>query len=55
MSRQHNSSYCHVFFDDICRAHRLTVAEAPEQLEPGTPAFQLMRDCLGILSWEIEW
>jgi RES domain len=54
MSRQHNSSYCYVFFDDVCRAHRLAVVEPAEPLEPGAPAFRLLSDCLGILSWEIE-
>ena len=55
MSRQHNSSYCYVFFDDICRAHSVTVVEAGEALEPGTDAFRLLEECVSALGWEIEW
>jgi hypothetical protein len=32
----------------------LAVVEPAEPLEPGAPAFRLLSDCLGILSWEIE-
>jgi len=52
---KHNSSYCYVFFDDICRAHRVTVEEAAEVLEPGTDAFRLLGKCVSALNWEIEW
>jgi hypothetical protein len=55
MSRQHNSSYCYVFFDDIGRTHRITVAEVGEALEPGTDAFRLLEECVSALGWEIEW
>ena len=54
MSRQHNSSYCYVFFQDSCRDNELTVADAAEPLEPGTRAFHMLEECLRTLSWEIE-
>jgi RES domain len=43
MSRQHNSSYCYVFFDDACRDFKLTITEAAEPLEGGTHAFRLLQ------------
>ncbi len=54
MSRQHNSSYCYVFFDDACHDFKLTIAEAAEPLEAGTDAFRLLQECLSVLAWEIE-
>lgn len=54
MSRQHNSSYCYVLFDDACHGFELTIAEAGEPLEPGTDAFRLLQECLSVLAWEIE-
>jgi len=54
MSRQHNSSYCYVFFDDACRDFKLTITEAAEPLEAGTHAFRLLQECLSVLAWEIE-
>lgn len=54
MSRQHNSSYCYVLFGDAFRGNNLNVTVPSEQLEPGTDAFRLLRDCVDALSWEIE-
>jgi hypothetical protein len=55
MSRQHNSSYCYVFFEDTCGGLELKVTEAAESLEPGTPAFQLLAHCVEALNWEVQW
>jgi hypothetical protein len=54
MSRQHNSSYCHVFFDDVCKGFELAIAEVAEALETGTYAFHLLQEYLSVLGWEIE-
>jgi len=55
MSRQHNSSFCYVFFEDACRSgHELRPTDVAEPLQPGTHAFQLLEECLRTLSWEIE-
>ena len=54
MSRQHNSSYCHVLFDDVCKGFGLVIAEVAEALETGTYAFHLLQEYLGVLGWEIE-
>jgi hypothetical protein len=54
MSRQHNSSFCYVLFEDICKGCELKVTEPAEPLEPGTHAFHLLEECLRALSWEIE-
>jgi hypothetical protein len=54
MSRQHNSSYCYVFFQDRCGEDELKATGSAEPLEPGTHAFHLLKECLRALSWEIE-
>lgn len=54
MSRQHNSSFCYVFFADACRGCTLGVAEPPDSIEPGTQAYQLLDTCVQALGWEIE-
>jgi hypothetical protein len=54
MSRQHNSSYCCIFFDDVCRGRKLTEVETAEHFESGSTAHSLLQLCLDKLSWEIE-
>jgi len=38
----------------VCSDRKFKIAEVAEQLEPGTPAFRLLQDCLEALSWEMD-
>ena len=53
-ARQHNSSYCYVFFDDVCKGFGLTIAEVAEALETGAYAFHLLQEYPSVLGWGIE-
>ena len=45
-SRQHNSSYCYVFFDDVCKGFGLTIAEVAELLKRVRTHFTCYRSIL---------
>lgn len=55
MSRQHNSSFCYVFFDDTAPGDSFEVVRAGEPLdEPSTSAHGILLDCLRSLDWELD-
>jgi hypothetical protein len=55
MSRQHNTGFCYVFFEDVVPANTFEPAHAAEALDnPRSSAHELLLQCLTSLGWELD-
>ena len=55
MSRQHNSSFCYVFFEDTVPADTFGAVFDPQALDdPFSAAHQSLLQCLSELNWELD-
>lgn len=55
ISRQHNTSICYVFFDDVVPANTFEPVNAADALDdPHCRAYELLLRCLDTLGWELD-